>query len=174
MDVDSVTAQLLPCPVMLEAVERGGSAGCVKPRPASVQLQTHQQLDQLPLPLEGVVWMVVCEEMRCCLRPGNYHEVPCFLPGSADGFHRNEPLTVVERIWIVRKGRTLHCLAVVLVEVWEEYVKARKEKRGAWRLEDIYNERIMRYHYICLHQRFIKWKAGLSRGAPNSFMGRLS
>lgn len=155
MDVDSDTAQLLPCPVMLEAVERGGSAGCVKPRPASVQLQTHQQLDQLPLPLEEVVStleevvsMVVCEEMRCCLRPGNYHEVPCFLPGSADGFHRDEPLTVVERIWIVRKGSTLHCFAVVLVEVWGEYVKATKEKRGAWRLGDIYNVCIMRYHYI--------------------------
>lgn len=121
-DVDSVSVHLLPCPEMLEAAERVGSAGCVRLQPASVQLQTHQP----PLPLEEVVWSVVCEEMRCCLRPGNYHEVPCFPPGSADGFHSDEPLAGAERIWIA--GHTLLFLAVVLVEVWEEYAKAKKEK----------------------------------------------
>lgn len=83
-DVDSVTVQLLSCPALIEAVG-GGSAGCGRLRPVSAQPLTRQH----PLPLEEVVWMVG-REMRYYPRPGDHREALCFLPGSADGFHRNE------------------------------------------------------------------------------------
>lgn len=108
MAADGATSQVSPCPVTPEAVERGGSAGRVRPGPASIPLQARQ-------PLEEMVWVVLCEEVRRCLRPGRYHGAPC---------------SPVERVWIVRRGSTRRCLAAVLVEVLGECVKARREKRG--------------------------------------------
>lgn len=108
MAAEWATSQVSPCPVMPEAVWRGGSAGRGRPGPASAPLQAHQ-------PLEETVWVVVSQGVRCCLRPGRYHEVPC-------------PLG--ERVWTARRGSPRRCLAAVLVEVLGEYVKARREKRG--------------------------------------------
>lgn len=135
-------------------------------QPASVQLQTHQP----PLPLEEVVWLVVCEELRYCLRPGHYHEVPCFLPGSADGFHSDEPLTGVERIWIVGKGSTLLFLVAVLVEVCGEYAKAKEEKR-AWRLQDISIVYIMNISSHLTTPEVFKVEAGALQGGSKQVLG---
>lgn len=104
----------------LEAGERGGSAGCATLGPVS--FQPHQSM-------EAVVWMGVSYGMRCCLEHGNYQEVPCFL---LDGFHWDEHLAAVGKVWTVGKGM-LQCLAAVLVKAWEEYVKAKNEERGARR-----------------------------------------
>lgn len=84
-DAHSVTVRLSPFPALLEAVEKGGYAGFGRLWPVSVQLQTQQH----PAPVEGVVWKVVCDEMRYYPRPGRYQGAPCFLPGSAAGFPRD-------------------------------------------------------------------------------------
>lgn len=74
--------------------------------------------------------MAVCEGMRYYPRPGNYCGVPCFLPGSADGFPRDEAgwLRGVEGVWMVGKGRALYCLAAVLEGFWEKCAKARERE----------------------------------------------
>lgn len=154
--------QLLTCPEPLCTAERGGSADCVSLQSASVQLQTRQP----PRPLEEVVWLVVCE-LRCCLRPGHYHVVPCFLPGSDDGFHLDGSLTGVERIWTAGKGSTLLFPVAVPVEVWGEYAKAKKEKR-TWRLEDISIVCIMNVSLHLTTAEVFKVEASPG-GAPSRF-----
>lgn len=114
-DVDSATVRLSPCPALLESGVRGDSAGCGRLPPASAQL-----------PPEEVVWAAVCEERRRYPRPGKHRGAPCFLPGSAHCFPKDEPLKAgwlrgVEGVWMVWK----RCLAAVLVEFWEGYAKAR-------------------------------------------------
>lgn len=44
---------------------------------------------------------------------------------------------------MVGKGRKLHCLVAVLVEVWEEYAKAKERKKRDRTLEEMYNICVM-------------------------------
>lgn len=130
-DAHSVTVQLSPCPVLLEAVERRGCAGCGRLWPASVQLLSRLH----PAPVERVASTEVSDEMRYYQKPGDYCEAPCFLPRSADGITRDESpkaewLRGVEGACVVGKEKTtLFPAAGVLVKAWQEYVKARGEEK---------------------------------------------